>query len=323
VTAIEWTDVTWNPISGCDRVSPGCDNCYALAMAKRLKAMGQAKYQLDGDPRTSGPGFAVTTHPDALDVPLRLRKPRRIFAVSMGDLFHPQVTDDFIAQVFAVMSMCPQHTFQVLTKRARRMVNLLSSSNFWLAVNAARLQRGVSCLPGGGPVLLPNLWLGVSAENQEAAKARIPALLFTPAAVRWVSVEPMLGPVDLLGVGVDRAKSGMVADVLAGEYVMPDGERSRIGVSLDWVVCGGESGISARPIHPDWARSLRDQCVSTDTPFLFKQWGEWCHSDQMPEEAYRLLDLKINLSQNHPNPHRIGKRHAGRELDGQIWDQYP
>ena len=212
-TKIEWTDEVWNPTTGCDRISPGCDNCYALGMAKRLKAMGQAKYQTDGDPRTSGPGFGISTHPDALTEPLRWRKPRRVFVNSMSDLFHARVPREFLARVFAVMAATPQHTYQILTKRPERAARILNEQckcghpngeHFRAAMEWAATSHSPTYVPGlehgiyhraGWP--LPNVWIGTSVENQKYADLRIPALLDTPAAVRFLSCEPLLGPVDL------------------------------------------------------------------------------------------------------------------------------
>lgn len=250
MTGIQWTEQVWNPTTGCDRVTPGCDNCYALKMAKRLKGMGQAKYQRDGDPRTSGPGFGITEHPDALDAPLHWRKPRKVFVNSMSDLFHDGVSDEFIARVFAVMAATPQHTYQVLTKRHGRMRSLLGSERFDLMVAKEWTILGV---PGGSPdggdhsppYPLPNVHLGVSVEDQKRADLRIPALLQSPAAVRFLSCEPLLGPVDLFGV-----RNG-----------------------LDWVIVGGESGPSARELDVEWVRSIVEQCATTDVPVFVKQLG--------------------------------------------------
>jgi len=183
-SSIEWTEVTWNPTTGCDRVSPGCDNCYALTLAKRLKAMGQAKYQNDGDERTSGPGFALTLHPDTLEDPLRWKKPRVVFVNSMSDLFHPEVPDSFIAQVLEIMRRTPQHTYQVLTKRAKR-----------LSASADRFDWP------------DNLWLGVSVETQRYA-FRLDHLRRVPVAVRFVSAEPLLGALDLDLHGIDWLIAG-------------------------------------------------------------------------------------------------------------------
>lgn len=218
---IEWTETTWNPTTGCDRISAGCDHCYALTLAKRLKAMGSAKYQTDGDPRTSGPGFGVAVHEDALMAPLRWRAPRVVFVNSMSDLFHARVPDGFIEQVFAVMAATPQHTYQVLTKRSPRLARL-----------AGRLPW-----PG-------NVWMGVSVETADVLR-RVEDLRRVPAAVRFLSCEPLLGP-------------------LAQELVL-DG--------IGWVIVGGESGPAARAMDPGWARDLRDVSVASGVPFFFKQWG--------------------------------------------------
>jgi protein gp37 len=248
---IEWTEATWNPTTGCDRVSPGCDNCYAMTLAPRLKAMGSKRYQRDGDPRTSGPGFGLSLHSDTVGLPIRWTKPRRIFVNSMSDLFHTEVPDRFIADVFAVMTIAERHTFQLLTKRHGRMRSLLSSVRFWRDVSAARNVRGHESLPAGGDFEPPaNVWIGVSVEDQQRAELRIPALLETPAAVRWLSCEPLLGPVDIFrNSDLDRDPG------------------------LDWVVVGGESGLASRPMQVAWARQLRDECVGAGIPFFFKQWG--------------------------------------------------
>jgi len=231
-SAIEWTETTWNPTTGCDRVSAGCDNCYALALAKRLKAMGSTKYQTDGDPRTSGPGFGVTTHQHTLAEPLRWREPRLVFVNSMSDLFHARVPTEFVQQVFAIMAATPQHTYQVLTKRSTRLRRL-----------------------AGQLVWPPNVWMGVSVESLDVAN-RVDDLRQVPAAVRFLSCEPLLGPLlglDLTGVG--------------------------------WVIAGGESGRNARPISPTWVTELRDACAATDVPFFFKQWG-----GRTPKAGGRVLE---------------------------------
>lgn len=288
---IEWTDATWSPTTGCDRTSLGCDHCYALTLAKRLKAMGSAKYQTDGDPRTSGPGFGVAMHEDALALPLRWRKPRKIFVNSMSDLFHAKVTDEFIARVFAVILASEQHSFQVLTKRHGRMRSLLNRPEFRAQVERLALEEygGIhadQCRSGWWPI--KNLWLGVSVENQHWADIRIPALLDTPAAVRWISAEPLLGPIDLHGPiateGPLRGSRPRLTYWLSGRpHWGPEQhdthgnafQEPAVGPRLDWVVAGGESGPGARAVHPSWIRSLRDQCADADVPFLFKQWGDW------------------------------------------------
>lgn len=320
-SGIEWTDATWNPTTGCDRVSPGCDHCYALTLAKRLKGMGSAKYQRDGDPRTSGLGFGITEHPDTLATPLDWRTPRKVFVDSMSDLFHDGVSSEHIAKVWTVMARTPRHTYQVLTKRHGRMRSLLSSTSFRREVDHHHgwlVDRdGVDLV---APVTwpLPNVWLGVSVEDQKRADLRIPALLDTPAAVRWLSCEPLLGPVDL-----DRS----AADYLGGHR------------HVDWLVAGGESGPDARPMHPAWARSLRDQCTAAGVPFLFKQWGAWVGST-WPGAAWQHTEPHAWVNEDtgvavdeatamadvpggYHGMYRVGKKAAGRELDGRTWDEYP
>lgn len=226
-SAIEWTDATWNPTTGCDRVSPGCDHCYALTLAKRLQAMGNPRYMRDGNPRTSGPGFGLTIHPDKLEEPYRWRKPRRVFVNSMSDLFHASVPEEFIFSVFDVMAAVPQHHFQILTKRPRRMLTVVSR---WYSAT--------------GSEVIPNVWLGVSVEDQNWADRRIPLLADVPATVRFLSCEPLLGPIRLAYLS-----------------------------DLHWVIVGGESGAKARPMEEAWVTSIRDQCIASGVPFFFKQWG--------------------------------------------------
>ncbi|GAA4439631.1 DUF5131 family protein [Phytohabitans houttuyneae] len=337
-TTIEWTQATWNPTTGCDRVSGGCDNCYALTLAKRLKAMGSPKYQTDGDPRTSGPGFGVATHEDTLVDPLGWGTPRRIFVNSMSDLFHEAVPDDFIARVFAVMALSPQHTFQLLTKRHGRMRSLLSGGPEYAWIVPRHTSPFVQAvyeearkLRPGGPLMrwpLPNLWLGVSVEDQKWADIRIPALLDTPAAVRWLSCEPLLGPVDisrylwLTGASTagpfydfaGRRRGG--AGGIGGQAFTSVPARD-----LHWVVVGGESGHSARPMHPDWARSLRDQCVRAEVAFFFKQWGAWAPGDR---NGWYSRSHWVDDGTGGNEAFMYAPRSKSlRELDGRTWDQYP
>jgi protein gp37 len=307
-TGIEWTDATWNPVTGCTKVSAGCDHCYAETFAERWRGTPGHYFER---------GFDVQARPDKLSLPLKWRKPKRIFVNSMSDLFHDDVHDDYIARVFAVMARCPQHTFQVLTKRHARMRSLLSSRKFSRFVE--ELTPSFSPLVGMWP--LPNVWLGVSAEDQHWADIRIPALLDTPAAVRFISAEPLLGPVDLY------------------KLWRPEGPE------LNWVIVGGESGREARPMHPDWARSLRDQCQAAGVAYLFKQWGEWAvdfrRGTHLLQTTGQLITRESGTTTNpyghgsgvqdlvdrgHPGwvrVRRTGKKAAGRELDGRTWDQYP
>jgi len=246
-SAIEWTEATWNPTTGCDKISAGCDNCYALTLAKRLKAMGSAKYQQDGDPRTSGPGFGVSLHEADLTVPLRWREPRVVFVNSMSDLFHARVPTDFIQRVFAVMAETPRHTYQVLTKRSRRLARL-----------APQLEWP------------RNVWMGVSVEDLRQAH-RVEDLRSVPAAVRFVSAEPLLGGLN----GLDL--SGM-----------------------HWLIAGGESGPRARPPAEAWIRSLRDECAQARVAFFFKQWG-----GRSPKAGGRVLDGRTWDQMPDPDPARV------------------
>jgi protein gp37 len=231
-SGIEWTEATWNPTTGCDRTSPGCDNCYALTLARRLKAMGQAKYQRDGDPRTSGPGFALTVHPDTLDIPRTWVTGRRVFVNSMSDLFHNRVPVDFIRDVLRVIADTEQHTYQLLTKRSKRLAQL-----------APRLDWP------------SNLWVGVSIENDRYT-FRADHLRQVEAAVRFLSIEPMIGPVPSLDLE-----------------------------GIDWVIVGGESGPGARPIDIEWVREVRERALEAQIPFFFKQWG-----GRTPHAGGRELD---------------------------------
>lgn len=282
-TSIEWADTVWNPTTGCDRVSPGCDNCYALTLAKRLKGMGSAKYQRDGDPRTSGPGFGVSIHADALDLPLRWRKPRRIFVNSMSDLFHDDIPDSFIVKVFDVMGNADWHTFQLLTKRHARMRSFVTK---YVAGGFGDPER-----PGCGP--LRNVQLGVSVEDQKWADIRIPALLETPAAVRWLSMEPLLGPVNLAHIqGLTYPSTSRGRGV--------GGQMFTAGPGIDWVVVGGESGPGARLMELRWAQSLVDQCYAAYVPVFVKQlgsrWGKNHHDIDAFPDALRIREYPQAVS---------------------------
>lgn len=273
---IEWTDRTWNPLTGCTEVSRGCDHCYAKMMHERFHG--------------SGSFDTVNLHPERLDQPLRWRKPSMVFVNSMSDLFHRDVPDSFIVAVFDTMANARRHTFQLLTKRHARMRSFVTKY--------VEGGFGDSSVLGGVGVL-PNVWLGVSVENQQWADIRIPALCHTPAAVRFLSCEPLLGPIDL-ALTVDAP----IFYRESGTFGVKTMRRP-----INWVIVGGESGRSARPMQPEWARSLRDQCVTAGIAFLFKQWGE---------HAPRYRGEKIGEVMQ-----RVGKHAAGRELDGRTWDEYP
>ncbi|MBB3979097.1 protein gp37 [Rhizobium azooxidifex] len=297
-TEIEWTDATWNPITGCSVVSPGCTNCYAMKLAgTRLKHI-PSRAGLTRDSK-AGPVWTgeVRFNHEWLDQPLRWRRPRMIFVCAHGDLFAEGVPDAWIDQVFAVMSQAPQHTFQVLTKRPERMREYLTRSQLGHQLVAALIQFAFSVPePGRWPHMpLPNVWLGVSVEDQKRANGRIPVLLDTPAAIRWISAEPLLGSLDVAWA-LSLNPLDIAAGLLARGHFAPGLEKIR---HLDWVVVGGESGHAARPMQPEWAESLRDQCAAAGVPFLFKQWGSHkqtsdCNGRYMipatKKEAGRLLD---------------------------------
>lgn len=326
-THIEWTDATWNPVTGCTRVSPGCVNCY-IDWAPPFRIEGRHFTDRDGNrSHAIGATTGVRLHPDRLDWPLRKRswRGKRVFVCSLADLFHDDVPDEYIARVFAVMALTPEVTYQVLTKRPARMRALLSSPDFhwrvWHGLLTASHAAMLTIPPyvtahfHGGARLgerhmtpLPNVWLGVTVEDQERADLRIPILLDTPAAVRWLSCEPLLGPVDL-------DATGMGVTGTSGPESRPS--------AVDWVVAGGESGPNARPMHPSWARSLRDQCATAGVPFLFKQWGDLVTEEQAPEDITLPAVSWRHLGDDQPPVWRVGKKRAGRLLDGRTHDGYP
>ncbi len=318
-THIEWTDATWNPITGCSIVSPGCTNCYAMRLAGTRLKHTPSRAGLTTDSK-AGPVWngQVRLNEQWLDQPLRWKSPRKIFVCAHGDLFAEGVPDEWIDRVFAVMALAPQHTFQVLTKRAARMRQYLTKCGAETAVmRTTRTKLAAVCRGDAGAndtlgrILaknglpdyrwpLPNVWLGGTAEDQRRADERVPELLATPAAIRFVSAEPLLGPIDFrrLRVANTVASAGFpMADALRGSfYLDPDHQapftrklieeertlpRNPNGIGLDWIIAGGESGPGARPMHPDWVRSIRDQCAGAGTAFFFKQWGAWA-----PEEAF-------------------------------------
>jgi len=317
-SAIEWTEASWNPTVGCSIISPGCTNCYAMKTARSLEVrFGSKKYTgltkvVNDNAVWTG---AIRLDEDALLHPLRWKKPRRIFVNSMSDLFHGDLPDEAIDKVFAVMALCPQHTFQVLTKRAERMfqqIKRMGTSIDYLERHARSFGRTLrwsvpSDLPSSlaGKTIglvswpLPNVWLGISAERQEEFDERERHLRETPAAVRFFSLEPLLDPIN------------MAAALYVNEQCEYVGAKRQ---QIDWVIVGGESGSKARPMDPEWARSLRDQCQAAGVAYFFKQWGEW-HSDAL---RFTTLDGK-----RPPPDMKIGKKRAGRLLDGREWNEYP
>jgi len=340
-TKIEWArnpdgsaGETWNPIrarnlatsrsgrgagSGighfCEHVSEGCRNCYAERMQPRfgnpIRYAAQDRGKVD-----------IFLDETVLFEPLGWRKPRTIFPCSMTDLFGRWVPDRWIDQVFAVAALCPQHTLQVLTKRPERMLAYANCPDrgaaVWDVADAIACREGLAehhpsaqYLDAGkaaAPWPLPNVWLGVSAEDQATADARIPLLLDTPAAVRFMSYEPALGPV-----------------LLDPAWIVP------FGPTLDWLICGGESGPGARPMHPDWARSARDQCADAGVAFFFKQWGRWAPAARHPKRVFVYRDGGMDIpdyrvaESDHGEVAMapVGKKRAGRVLDGRVHDEMP
>ena len=310
-TGIDYLDYTWNPTKGCSPISPGCKHCWAKAMAKRLAGMGVRGYSKD-DP------FAVVCSPEKLEEPMKIKKPSRIGVSFMGDLFHDDVPFAYNVRVWTHMVACEQHQFMLLTKRPKRMAQFVK----WIV----ETDRHVD----------PNIHLGVTVCNQKEADEKIPILLSIPAAHRFVSIEPMLGPIDI------EYPEGIWPD---GPPMCCDGRECGckglpidppLCHELDLVILGGESGPGARPMHPDWVRSVRDQCQSAGVAFHFKQWGEWAPCNRVVERRHRMArkydavtlpeygdryvyrkDLKIYHA---TDPRfwmaRVGKQKAGRLLDG-------
>lgn len=363
MTSIEWArnedgsrGETWNPVVGCSLVSPGCTNCYAMKMAARIERMDASGQRLAmphyaGLTQASKAGAVwtgkVAFAPDGIVTkPLAWKKPRTIFVCSMADLFHEDVPDAWIDDVFAVMAMCPQHTFQVLTKRSARMRKyFIGLGGNGLARLFARIaerhnERPQDVVMAGWKYTraawpLPNVWLGTTCEDQTRADARIPELLATPAAVRFVSYEPALGPIDFEFVGESKGADGEFRyKALSGQALPWAGVIGGVGVwatnhaqpcaKLDWIICGGESGPDARPMHPDWARSVRDQCQAAGVPFFFKQWGAWAPVEEPPSEIQEDEELRgIGTMLGKQYLRRLGKSRAGRLLDGREWNDMP
>ncbi|CAB4167950.1 Protein of unknown function DUF5131 [uncultured Caudovirales phage] len=337
-TSIEWCTSTWNPVRGCSRVSPGCGGpnhqggCYAEKIAARFSGPGQA---FEGFAKRTAHGGAWTGKMavvwDLVDQPIRWRKPRRIFANSMSDLFHKDLPRDEVAIIYGTAIAAVHlrgHTIQILTKRADHMRETLNDATFWEIANAhaeslviehtdpldRRKDDARATLDDYGPDKPPpGIWHGVSVEDQPRADERIPHLLATPAAIRFLSCEPLLGPLD-------------IARYLGG---------------LNWTITGGESGPAARPAHPDWFRSLRDQCLAAEVPFFFKQWGEWAPGEcttNPPTRTERTASLwndkwdfgtltRKQSEETHtddaPDLYRLGKKVAGAMLDGREWREFP
>lgn len=313
-SSIEWTDATWNPITGCTKVSAGCANCYAEGIARRFRHDGPFIPWTVRAQRESGVS-PVHLHSDRLSVPLRWKKPRMIFVNSMSDLFHEEVPEGFIHDVFLTMAIASQHTFQVLTKRPERAAVLLQPLKEAILEDVAMFNGKKPEWP------LPNVWMGTSVENQKNI-GRLDDLARVPAATRFLSAEPLLGPLEI------------TANLWGQGH-------------LDWVIAGGESGPKARPMHPEWANSIRRQCYET-VPFFFKQWGEWCPVTTARETGWEaattenkwmyerylnpggqyagrthLMNIKFHVFEDGTVVHRVGRKGAGAHLAGQLWREMP
>lgn len=298
---IAWTDVTWNPLVGCTRKSAACRRCYAeTATARSASEGGWGK----GFAEISQGGATwtgkVEIREERLRLPLEIETPSRIFVNSLSDLFHESLDATTIDKIFAVMALSPRHVFQVLTKRPKTMQPYLADTEV-----PARIERQMAAIGGNESSRieawpLPNAWLGVTAENQKEADRRIPLLLATPAALRWVAAEPLLEPLDLK----------------PGTWLAPRAGAKNEAPKLDWVVAGGEISAEAEPCHPDWARSLRDQCARTGTPFFWTQWGEHVPSVGVEAPAGSSGSAAVAWE-------RLGSRRFVRSLDGELHEAFP
>lgn len=364
---------TWNPVIGCSEKSEGCKNCFAKRMAHRLMHMPYTDYYQfvladngaeDPEEFRNIPEWNGTTHfvEPAIYKPLEWRKPRMIFTVDMGDLFHETVPFELIDQVMAIIAIRPQHLFVILTKRPERALEYFSQSKETLIErweNAIYDKLCISDKDGDVDTVtcqmanwadahwpLPNVWLGVTAENQEQANRRIPLLLQIPAAKRFVSIEPMLGPVELPWLRI-AWQCSYCKDYFAGPHQIlcptckrkngfcgshvfnPKFKVSQVGSGLDWVISGGETGSKARPMHPDWVRSLRDQCKDAGVPFFFKQWGEWMDFQEATSldntiiPGQRIISAKMDRFPDKTEVIQVGRKYTGNLLDGQQYHNWP
>ena len=337
MTNIEWRDETWLPTTGCTLISDGCKNCSGQQMTRKMA--GRDGYSRDNP-------FGVTLHPNRLEIPFHWRKPRRVSVCSMGDLFHGDVPLSYVAAVFGVMAANPQHRFQIITKRPGRMLDFFRMLHieetpsldcaYHLLLREEESHpdgvRGpIHCKYGPAPKAvwpLKNVWLGVSVENQKTANERIPHLLQCEGAVRFVSYEPALGPINF-----------MMEDDEIGE------RWNTLEMGIDWLIAGGESGPGARPMHPGWVRSVRDQCQAANVPFFFESWGDWMPGEVTGPDVsdfrncYRSCgDGEIVVFSNEPERHsfdnldpysgdvcawRVGKKQSGCQIDGRMWEEFP
>lgn len=378
-TKIEWTNLlpgykgeTWNPFPGCNKVSPACDHCWAERMANRLAANPKTAHiykELITDGKWNGNVRKLTykafelgdgyKYPEIYD-PIRWRKARLVAVNLMGDSFHEKMSDWQIDLMMGIAVLNPKHIFQFLTKRSERLKDYFSTPKDELIERWGKAVWNIGLCEDEAAAYCyvcnrldhewpaKNIWIGVSVENQEQASKRIPDLLEIPAAVRFISAEPMLGPISL-----DFSTTNFIHNTLTGEFLCEGMNETCISTKIDWVICGGESGPKARPMHPDWVKSLRDQCKSAGTPFFFKQWGEWipehkpkdgeptcivcgctwsnaceggCHwleNTGMNDICSCCGNARAGKLEDESLVFRVGKKKAGRLLDGAEYNEYP
>lgn len=357
-THIEWCHATINAISGCTPVSPGCTNCYAM----RAGGMNRPHHPSAGLTQPSKAGHvwtgAVRLNEEWLRKPLAWQQPRRIFWNAHGDPWHESVPFEWVDREMAIAALTPRHRHLFLTKRSARMRRYFANAHTPERILEAA--KAIKALPAQWSWPLPNVWLGVSVEDQTRAEERLPDLLQTPAAIHFASAEPLLGPLDLTRVMTNAEPWAERVNALTGRTYGAFGEPGpRMSLGLDWVIVGGESGPGSRPMHPDWDRSLLRQCLDTRTAFLMKQWGDWAPVSEMTDEQVdrcyapapehdpearrrRLVDACVlhadgsrfdgkamyefgafAANSRAMTMMRVGKRAAGRTLDRVIWDQYP
>jgi len=304
-TKIDWCDEVWNPIVGCSRVSAGCDNCYAARMAHRLT--GNVKV-IDKYMAVEAWDGHVQFDEKSLGQPLLWHKPKRIFVNSMGDIFHKNVPTKWIDDVLEIISACPQHTFMILTKRPE----LIEEKLYGVTIDNP-------CRELGGGDYLPNLWLGVSVEDQKTADERIPLLLQTTAAHRFISVEPMLGEVDIMHTVWNHTPESAITPHM--KIYDKTTMQAPLLPGINWVICGGENGPGARPIHPDWVNNLYDQCSCASVPFFFKGWGE--HLPLYYASSEQILKHKdVGVFADMPT-YRVGKAVSGHLLNNREIREIP
>lgn len=336
-TKIEWSDATWNIITGCSVVSPGCTNCYAMRLAGSRLQHHPSRAGLTRESK-AGPVWTgeVRFNIEWLTQPMDWKRPRLIFVAAHGDIGHHGVTDAMLDQIWAVMALSPQHSFQILTKRPNRLREYLTAPDVEDRINAmmnilAPAHWHNREVEDYGGLPLRNVWLGTSAEDQVRLNERLPLLLRTPAAVHYLSAEPLLGPLylrnvrDFYDTRPDRRFDALHPDL----YVPAEGAHGPILKRLDWVIAGGESGPGARPMHPDWVRPIYGDCAATGVAFLFKQWGAWVPLDRVgdawPDNAPSMIRLRRDGSRGEDGwpMQRVGKKAAGRHLDGVLHDGMP